>query len=150
MTGQPLPEIAFGPFRLDVRNRRLYRNGTAIGLGERALDVLCALVAAEGALVTKSELMAKVWPGTRVEENNLQVQVYALRRALGEDGDSRGYVRTVSGRGYRFIGDAPALGKASAAALPAQEVRYCRAADGTHLAVATLGDGSPLSVRRPG
>ena len=148
MTGQPLPEIAFGPFRLDVRNRRLSRNGTAIGLGERALDVLCALVAAEGALVTKSELMAKVWPDTRVEENNLQVQVYALRRALGEDGDSRGYVRTVSGRGYRFIGDVPAIGEAAAAGLPAQEIRYCRTADGTHLAVATLGDGSPV-VRAP-
>jgi len=148
MNGQPPPEIAFGPFRLDMRNRRLFRNGTVIGLGERALDVLCALVAAEGALVTKSELMAKVWPDITVEENNLQVQVYALRRVLGEDGDSRGHVRTVSGRGYRFIGDAPATGEAAAALLPPQEIRYCRMVDDTHLAVATLGDGSPV-VRAP-
>lgn len=148
MNGQSPPEVAFGPFRLDVRSRRLSRNGTAIGLGERALDVLCALVAAEGALMTKSELMAKVWPGITVEENNLQVQVYAVRRALGEDGDSRGYVRTVSGRGYRFIGDAPAAIDPGAMALPAQEIRYCRMADGAHLAVATLGDGSPV-VRAP-
>jgi len=148
MNGQSLPETAFGPFQLDLRNRRLRRNGTDVGLGERALDVLCALVAAEGALVTKSELIAKVWPGVTVEENNLQVQIYAVRRALGEDGDSRGYVRTVSGRGYRFVGDAPAAGDAATAALPAQEIRYCRMADGAHLAIATLGDGSPV-VRAP-
>ncbi len=148
MNGQSLPEVAFGPFRLDVRSRRLSRSGTAVGLGERALDVLCALVAADGALVTKSDLIAQVWPGVTVEENNLQVQIYAVRRALGEDGDSRGYVRTVSGRGYRFVGDAPAAGDAATATLPAQEIRYCRMADGTHLAVATLGDGSPV-VRAP-
>ncbi len=146
MNGRSLPEVAFGPFLLDRRNRRLIKNGTAIGLGERALDVLCALVAADGALVTKSELMTTVWPGVTVEENNLQVQVYALRRALGEDGDSRGYVRTVSGRGYRFAGDLPAGGDR----VPplAQEIRYCRMADGVHLAVATLGEGSPV-VRAP-
>ncbi len=148
MNGQPLSEVAFGPFRLDVRSRRLSRNGTAIGLGERALDVLCTLVVAEGALVTKSDLIAQVWPGVTVEENNLQVQIYAVRRALGEDGDSRGYVRTVSGRGYRFVGDAPTAIDPATAALPAQEIRYCRMADGTHLAVATLGEGSPV-VRAP-
>ncbi len=148
MNSRPLTEIAFGPFKLDVRKRRLFRNGTAVSLGERALDVLCALVAADGGLVTKSELMAQVWPGLIVEENNLQVQVYALRRALGEDGDSRGYVRTVSGRGYRFVGDAPATGDRTTATLPVQEIQYCRTADGVHLALATLCEGSPV-VRAP-
>jgi pimeloyl-ACP methyl ester carboxylesterase/DNA-binding winged helix-turn-helix (wHTH) protein len=148
MNAQSPPEVAFGPFRLDVRSRHLSRNGTAVALGERALDVLCALVAADGALVTKSDLIAQVWPGVTVEENNLQVQIYAVRRALGEDGDSRGYVRTVSGRGYRFVGDAPAAGEAATAALPAQDIRYCRMADGVHLAVATLGEGTPV-VRAP-
>lgn len=148
MNAQSPPEVAFGPFRLDVRSRRLSRNGTAVALGERGLDVLCALVAADGALVTKADLIAQVWPGVTVEENNLQVQIYAVRRALGEDGDSRGYVRTVSGRGYRFVGDAPAAGEAATAALPAQDIRYCRMADGVHLAVATLGEGTPV-VRAP-
>jgi pimeloyl-ACP methyl ester carboxylesterase len=148
MNGQSPSAVGFGPFQLDLRHRRLSRNGTAILLGERALDVLCALVSANGALVTKSELMAKVWPGVTVEENNLQVQVYAVRRALGEDGDSRGYVRTVSGRGYRFAGDAPAAADPRTAALPAQQIRYCRMADGVHLAVATVGEGSPV-VRAP-
>lgn len=148
MDSRPHPEIAFGPFRLDLHKRRLLKNGSVVELGERALDVLCALVAADGALVTKSDLMAKVWPGITVEENNLQVQVYAVRRALGEDGDSRGCVRTVSGRGYRFVGDAPAGNDAGVVEPPAQQIRYCRMADGVHLAVATLGEGSPV-VRAP-
>jgi pimeloyl-ACP methyl ester carboxylesterase/DNA-binding winged helix-turn-helix (wHTH) protein len=148
MNSRSIPEVAFGAFRLDMRHRRLLKNGAAVLLGERALDVLCALVAADGALVTKPELMAQVWPGVTVEENNLQVQVYALRRALGEDGDSRGYIRTVSGRGYRFAGDASAPSDAKSAALPAQEIFYCRSPDGVHLALATLGEGSPV-VRAP-
>jgi pimeloyl-ACP methyl ester carboxylesterase/DNA-binding winged helix-turn-helix (wHTH) protein len=148
MNSRSIPEVAFGAFRLDMRHRRLLKNGAAVLLGERALDVLCALVAADGALVTKPELMAQVWPGVTVEENNLQVQVYALRRALGEDGDSRGYIRTVSGRGYRFAGDASAPSDAKSAAPPAQEIFYCRSPDGVHLALATLGEGSPV-VRAP-
>jgi len=148
MNSRPLSEIAFGPFKLDVPNRRLFKNETAVSLGERALDVLCTLVDADGGLVTKSELMARVWPGLVVEENNLQVQVYALRRALGEDGDSRGYIRTVSGRGYRFVGDVPAASGRVTAMPPAQEVQYCQTADGVHLALATLGEGSPV-VRAP-
>ena len=150
MTGHPLPEIAFGPFRLDVRHRRLSRNGTAIGLGERALDVLCALVAAEGALVTKSELMARVWPDTRVEENNLQVpgQPCAVRSAK---------MATAAAMSERSR-DA-AIGS-SATRRPSAKPRLPRfrprksgnvaATDGTHLAVATLSDGSPWCVRRPG
>jgi non-specific serine/threonine protein kinase len=60
------------------------------------------LIEACGALVTKDEIMARVWPDTVVEENNLVVQISALRRALGEDRD---LIRTVSGRSYRFIGE---------------------------------------------
>lgn len=137
--------VTFGPFQLDLARRRLFRGGVETPLGERALDVLCALVAADGEVVSKQDLLAKVWPGVTVEENNLQVQVYALRRALGEDGDARGYIRTVSGRGYRFAGDAPS---SVAPAVPAQDIRYARGSDGVHLAYAMAGDGPPL-VRAP-
>ncbi|MGH6678144.1 MAG: alpha/beta fold hydrolase [Bradyrhizobium sp.] len=147
MNGGSPTEIVFGPFLLDTRKRRLSRNGTAVPLGERALDVLSALVAADGALLTKAELMAQVWPSLVVEDNNLQVQIYAVRRALGEDGDSHGYIRTVSGRGYRFVGDLSAATD-RAMAIPAQDVQYCRAADGVHLALAATGQGSPV-VRAP-
>src|ERR1700720_2392023 len=91
--------VEFGRFRLLPHRRELRADGVAVELGGRAFDVLIALTEARGALVTKDEIMARVWPDTVVEENNLVVQISALRRALGEDRD---FIRTVSGRGYRF------------------------------------------------
>ena len=71
-----------------------------IALGTRAFELLLALVEADGALVSKQQLYARIWPGIVVAEENLKVQVFALRRALGEDRD---FIRTEVGRGYRFI-----------------------------------------------
>src|ERR1041385_5231120 len=93
-------EIEFGPFRLDLQRRALYRGERLVPLGGRALDVLCVLAAAAGKLITKDDLMAQVWPGVIVEENNIQVQVWALRKALGKDADGRHFISTVPGRGY--------------------------------------------------
>jgi TolB-like protein/Tfp pilus assembly protein PilF len=94
--------VSFGPFRFDVKRRVLSRDDDFWPLGVRALEILYVLVAAKGALVTKDDLMSKVWNGAVVEENSIQVQISALRRALGEDGGSQRYVLTVPGRGYRF------------------------------------------------
>lgn len=95
-------EIRFGKFRLDPGDRALTHDGTPVKLGSRALDILCALALAGGDTVTKDELMARVWPGVLVEENNIQVQISALRKALDRGGES--HVVTVPGRGYRLIG----------------------------------------------
>jgi TolB-like protein len=95
----------FGPYRLDLERRTLLRDGGFVALGGRAMDILCVLVAEGGNLVTKDELIARVWPGIVVEENNLHVQVSALRKALGEDSGGQRYVLTVSGRGYRFAAE---------------------------------------------
>jgi DNA-binding winged helix-turn-helix (wHTH) protein len=76
--------VAFGPFRLDPRGRSLTRHGAEIPLGRRAFDVLCVLAAAGGEAVSKDALLDQVWPGLTVEENNLQVQISALRKALGD------------------------------------------------------------------
>ena len=83
-----------------LRNRQLIADGAPIELGTRAFDLLLVLLEANGSLVTKDELMSRVWPGVVVAGENLKVQIYALRKALGED---RGFIRTVHGRGYRFI-----------------------------------------------
>jgi DNA-binding winged helix-turn-helix (wHTH) protein len=91
--------VEFGRFRLLPHRQELRADGVAVELGGRAFDVLMVLTEARGTLVTKDEIMARVWPDTVVEENNLVVQISALRRALGEDRD---FIRTVSGRGYRF------------------------------------------------
>ena len=62
--------ICFGRFQLDLANRSLSRDGHPVRLGNRALDILCVLATARGAVVNKDELMARVWPGLVVEENN--------------------------------------------------------------------------------
>src|SRR6201993_2669504 len=97
-----LGSVELGRFRLLPHRRELRADGVAVDLGSRAFDILMALTEARGALVTKDELLARVWPDTAVEENNLVLQISALRKALGEDRD---FIRTVTGRGYRVVGE---------------------------------------------
>src|SRR5580704_13549339 len=96
--------LGFGRYRLDLTRRQLLRDQRPVPLGGRALDVLCVLASARGALVTKDELMAQVWRGVVVEENNLQVHVSALRKALDPEESGQTWIVTVPGRGYRLIG----------------------------------------------
>jgi DNA-binding winged helix-turn-helix (wHTH) protein len=102
LTDEAQGAVEFGRFRLLPHRRELRADGVVVELGSRAFDILMVLTEARGALVTKDEIMARVWPDTVVDENNLVVQISALRRALGEDRD---FIRTVSGRGYRFIAE---------------------------------------------
>src|SRR6266446_7114978 len=94
--------FSFGPFRLLPAQQRLLEGETPVRLGSRALEILTAPVERPGELVSKDELIARVWPNTVVEESNLKVNVAALRRALGDGAPGRRYIVTVSGRGYRF------------------------------------------------
>jgi DNA-binding winged helix-turn-helix (wHTH) protein len=91
--------LEFGRFRVLLRQRQLIADGAPIELGTRALDILLVLLEADGSLVTKEQLFSRVWPGIVVAEENLKVQISALRKALGEDRD---FIRTEFGRGYRF------------------------------------------------
>ena len=99
----PQGQVSFGPFRLDPGQRLLSCDGAAVQLGSRAFDILCVLAAANGEVVTKDHLMSKVWQGLVVEENNIQVHISALRKALDRAGNGQSYVITVPGRGYRLI-----------------------------------------------
>jgi DNA-binding winged helix-turn-helix (wHTH) protein len=94
-------DLEFGRFRVLLRRRQLLADGVPVELGTRAFDVLMVLLEADGALVTKEELLSRVWPGVVVAEENVRFQVAALRKALGADRD---VIRTEVGRGYRFIG----------------------------------------------
>src|SRR4051812_23576260 len=91
--------LEFGHFRVLLRQRQLVADGVPIELGTRGFDLLLVLLEADGSLVTKGELLSRVWPGIVVAEENLKVQISALRKALGEDRD---FIRTEFGRGYRF------------------------------------------------
>jgi predicted ATPase/DNA-binding winged helix-turn-helix (wHTH) protein len=108
-----------GEFEFLVRERRVQRAGVALPLGARAFDLLVALVEHRERVVTKDELLALAWPGVVVEENNLTVQVSALRKVLGADA-----IATVPGRGYqltlpvREAGEVPSAAAAPPASAP--------------------------------
>lgn len=93
--------LEFGRCRVLLRQRQLIADGAPVELGTRAFDLLLVLLEADGALVSKEELLSRAWPDIVVSEENLKVQVSALRKALGADRD---VIHTEFGRGYRFTG----------------------------------------------
>src|SRR5215472_5161308 len=94
--------VSFGRFRLDLRRPELQRDGQPVRIHQRALGILCALAEAKGGIVSKDELLARLWPDRIVEEGNLHVHVSALRKALDEHDGGHSLVATVPGRGYRL------------------------------------------------
>jgi non-specific serine/threonine protein kinase len=103
LTERDLPvESRSDELEIDIPRRELRVNGVLVPLGGRAFDVLRALVEASGSTVTKSDLMARVWPDVVVGDTALQVQIFEVRKALGAN---RSLLRTVSGHGYRLLGD---------------------------------------------
>src|ERR1700752_357576 len=94
--------IQFGHFSIFPDRRELRAAGRPIRLGGRALDVLMALIEGSGSVVSKDELLDRVWPGRIVDESRLAAEIAALRKAFGAD---RALIRTVTGRGYQFTGE---------------------------------------------
>jgi DNA-binding winged helix-turn-helix (wHTH) protein len=91
--------VRFGRFCVLPRARQLLIDGEPVQLGSRAFDLLMVLIEAPGTLVTKNEIMGRVWPNRLVEESNLKMQISTLRKVLNTDRD---IVKTVHGRGYVF------------------------------------------------
>ncbi len=112
------PLYEFGPFRLDAVKRLLLRDGAAIHLTPKAMEVLAVLVEHRDRALEKDELMRAVWPDTVVEENNLARSVSSLRKALGEQASDHRYVITLPGRGYRFVAPVREIPRATAEAAP--------------------------------
>jgi Tol biopolymer transport system component/DNA-binding winged helix-turn-helix (wHTH) protein len=112
----------FAGFRLEPQRRTLTRaDGTAVTLTGKVFDALLYLVEHAGELVARDALTKALWPKTIVEENNLNVTISTLRRALGGDAAGQPYVVTVAGRGYQFVAGVRAVGAGSADAAPASE-----------------------------
>ena len=142
----------FGPFRLELREHRLLRQGARIPLTGKAFQTLRVLVEARGNLVSKQDLMTAVWPETAVEENNLDRNISTLRKALGEQSNGRPFIETVPRVGYRFL--APVTDSNSVPQPPPpvpeiipstrQEIRFCVTSDNVRLAYSTVGSGHPL------
>jgi DNA-binding winged helix-turn-helix (wHTH) protein len=101
--GASVREISFGPFRLLPAQFLLLEGNKPVPLGSRALHILIVLLERPGELVTKQELMARVWPNLFVEPANLSVHISALRRALRDGRDGNRFIINVPGRGYCFV-----------------------------------------------
>lgn len=105
MSGQESYLYEFGPFRLDPVKRRLLRDGEPVPLTPKAFDTLLALVQQSGRTVEKDDLMRRVWAGAVVEENNLNQNITALRKCLGDTRQASRYIATIPGLGYRFVAE---------------------------------------------
>ncbi|MBS0332737.1 MAG: winged helix-turn-helix domain-containing protein [Proteobacteria bacterium] len=116
-------DLRFRAYRLLPGARLLLRGDVPVQLGSRAFDLLHILLASRGAVVAKSDLLGRVWPGVIVDESNLRFQVRALRTALGRD---RNLIKTIPGRGYLLADEIPAgpqNGSASAAPVDGETAR---------------------------
>src|SRR3954471_7932297 len=95
----------FGPFELDVDDRRLTKSGETVPLRGKVFDTLCILVENHGRLVRKDDLMQRLWPDSVAEDNNLDHNISKLRRALRDGTTGQKFIETVPRQGYRFIAE---------------------------------------------
>jgi predicted ATPase/DNA-binding winged helix-turn-helix (wHTH) protein len=138
-----------GNLSVDFLQRIVVDNGQVKKVGARALDILELLVQARGALVTKDEIMRVVWPRVVVEENNVQVQVNALRKLLGSQRD---LIKTESGRGYRLLSPdhaADVNGDLARTLLPGPSSLYGRD-DALASLISRFNESSTITLTGPG
>ena len=102
-TGAVSNEVSFGPFRLLPSQFLLLEDDRPVSLGSRALEILIALLERPGELITKQELMARVWPNIFVEPANLTVNMSGLRRTLRDGQSGNRFIINIRGRGYSFV-----------------------------------------------
>jgi predicted ATPase/DNA-binding winged helix-turn-helix (wHTH) protein len=103
-------KLRFGPFELSIGERVLRRDGQALPLGDRALDILIHLADRPGEVIAKQELIDRVWSDVTVEEGSLRVHVAAIRKALADGQFGNRYIANIKGRGYSFVGTVVPLG----------------------------------------
>lgn len=143
----------FGDFTLDTPRYELRCGSAVIRVEPQVFDVLTHLVANHDRFVSKEELFDTVWGGRFVSEAALTSRIKAARRALGDDGESQRFIRTVRGRGYQFVATVladtppsppPPTEPSPIDVPPRQHISFCRAADDVRLAYAVSGQGPPL------
>ncbi|QJP13834.1 tetratricopeptide repeat protein [Starkeya sp. ORNL1] len=105
--------VSFGPFHLVANERLLTKAGAPVELGARALDLLVVLISAPNEVVSKKDLLSRVWPDVVVEEGSLRFHIASLRKALGDGQDGARYITTLPGRGYCFVASVSRTGGGS-------------------------------------
>ena len=106
-------EVSFGPFRLLPTQFLLLEGDKPVPLGSRALEILIVLLERPGELISKQELMDRVWPDVFVGLANLTVHISALRRTLRDGRDGNRFIINIPGRGYKFVASVVAAESAS-------------------------------------
>jgi DNA-binding winged helix-turn-helix (wHTH) protein/pimeloyl-ACP methyl ester carboxylesterase len=145
----------FGDYALDLERRELRRGAELVEVEPQVFDLLAYLVEHRDRVASKDDLPAAVWRGRIVSESTLTSRITAARQAIGDSGEQQRFIRTVSRRGFRFVGEvreqsaAPPAGgpdhvPGRADRMPAQEVSFCRTSEGINLAVAVCGKGLPV------
>lgn len=140
----------FADFAVDPTLRELRRGQRLVPLEPKGFDLLVYLITHRDRVISKDELVDQIWEGRFVSDAAISSALRDLRRALGDDGKTQRFVKTVRGHGVRFVGDMRVLdtpaGSTSSiqGALPNQRIRYCQSKDGTRIAFAVAGEGPPL------
>jgi DNA-binding winged helix-turn-helix (wHTH) protein/pimeloyl-ACP methyl ester carboxylesterase len=146
----------FGPYELDVDERRVTKSGEDVPLTGKVFDTLCVLVENHGRLIRKDELMQKLWPDSVVEDNNLDHNISRLRRTLGDGRDGNQFIQTVPRQGYRFLCDVTAVAhdhdSTGVVEFPGplpppnfeQDIRFFTTYDGARIAYSVAGNGPVL------
>ncbi|HEY7095995.1 MAG TPA: alpha/beta fold hydrolase [Terriglobales bacterium] len=153
MSLQSRVSYEFGPFRLNPAQQLLAEGTKRVPLTPKAFQILLALVESQGQILSKEELLQRVWPDTFVEEATLAQNVFTLRKVLKDNPGTSHYIETIPKRGYRFI----ARVTETASKFPEhaaegrhdgtqarQEIRFCSTRDGVRIAWASVGSGYPL------
>jgi predicted ATPase/DNA-binding winged helix-turn-helix (wHTH) protein len=151
---------SFGPFRLSLAEQVLFEGDRRLPLKGRAFEILMALTERPGELISKNDLLAKVWPDVHVDEAALRVHISALRKVLGPSPSGAQYIANVAGRGYKFVGQlVESLDVLSGAFSPASEALggFQRSEDriiGREMVVQTLVENLPtrrfVTITGPG
>ena len=138
--------FVFGECELDTGRYELRRLGRPVRVEPQVFEVLAYLAEHRDRVVGKEELLDQVWGDRFVSDSALSSRIRDARRAVGDDGSTQRTIKTVHGRGFRFVADVRESGSAPRQPVieTRQEVRFCTAPDGVRLAYATVGQGPPL------
>lgn len=145
---------AFDAYEVDTDRFEVREGGVQVALEPQVFDVLVYLIRNRDRVVPKTELLDCVWGDRFVSESALSSRIKAARRVVGDDGSTQRMIKTLHGRGFRFVADVRESGAGATSERPPgttrdpqpspQEVRFCRGADGVRIAYAVAGDGAPL------
>jgi pimeloyl-ACP methyl ester carboxylesterase/DNA-binding winged helix-turn-helix (wHTH) protein len=140
------PIYSFGEYELDTRLHELRRANERQHVEPQVFDVLAHLFACRDRLVTKEELLDRVWGHRYVAPTTLNSRIKHARQAVGDDGTTQGVIRTIHGLGFRVVANVEERTGATTASAPPlqQRIQFCSSTDGVNIAYATSGVGPPL------